>query len=482
MKKNLKSFGVDSLKYMPAKFIEGIMGILIIVFYTRLFPPDEYGLFSLIVGFIGILTTVTIGWLNNALLRYYDENKNNKSFFTTVFFVWFGVNLLVLIVYILVILFLDASALYPMDYFLYPFFVLGNTWILLSTLLRAARMSSIYSILLSTLQVLKFVLVIVLVKLFDIGVLSIILSTIICEFIVVYIAAAKFKITKKISFSTKDISKKLLRKFLNYGIPLIGVAVVTWVLSVSDRYVIAYFRGTGESGIYTIGYSLVSQPLNLIISSLMLSAFPIIIKTWNESGKKETESFISRITNYYLIIMVPAITGIFLLKEDIFNVLADKSYFSGNVVLPWIALGFLFLGLTQYVNKILELRQKTFSLLVIIAIVSAINFILNLIFVPFYGMVGASVTTMVSYVIYFIISLSMTRKLFSFKIRIKSLFKILISSIIMGLVIIFLRAYITNIFILGVLIVIAFLVYIVSLYLLGEIKEEVKTLTRKFKK
>ncbi|MCM3111984.1 lipopolysaccharide biosynthesis protein [Lederbergia lenta] len=473
MKKNMRSFGKDSLMYMPSKLIEGIMGILIIVFYTRLFPPDEYGVFSLIVGIVGILTTITFGWLNHSLLRYYDENKSNNKFYTSVFIIWVTINIIVLILFLISNLFINFSGIDNLKFYLFPFFILGNSWILLSTLLRASRMAGLYSLLLSLSQILKFVIVIVLVKLFDIGVTSIFISTIICELIVVTTSFIKMGLVDKIDLNSRGISKPLIKSFFSYGFPLIGVALVTWILSISDRYIIAFYKGTGDAGIYTIGYSLVSQPLNLIISSIMLSAFPLIIKTWNESGIKETESFISKITNYYLIVMIPAVVGIFLLREEIFLVLAHEDYFIGNEVMPWTALGFLFLGMTQYVNKILELKQRTTSLLYIIAIVAVINLILNIIFIPFFGIKAAAITTMLSYAIYFIISLVRTRKLIVFKVSKKSMTKIALSSLFMGIVVYLFKTYISNVFSLGLSITMGAAVYLCSLYFLGEVKAEV---------
>ncbi|VEF49595.1 polysaccharide biosynthesis protein [Bacillus freudenreichii] len=480
MKKNIKSFGKDSIKYMPSKVIEGIMGILVIVFYTRLFPPSEYGLFSLIVGMVGVITTITVGWLNHSLLRYYEENKNNNKFFTTLTCIWLIINITVVFLYLIVNIFSSFSELQPLNYYLIPFFVLGNSWILLSTLLRAARKAGLYSLLLSFVQIMKFLLVVFLVKMFNIGVLSIILSTIICEFMVVIISIKKMNLGKRIYWSLDHVSKPLIKKFFNYGFPLIGVALVTWILSISDRYVIAFFKGTGESGIYTVGYSLVSQPLNLIISSIMLSAFPIIINTWNKHGKRETENFINKIMHYYLIIMIPAVFGIFMLREEIFKSLADKDYFLGNEILPWISLGFLFLGLTQYVNKILELKQKTISLFNIIAIVAVINLILNLIFVPYFGMLAAAITTMVSYMIYFFISLFLTKKMFSLKFGIASISRIIIASFIMCIAIVLIKNYITNILLLILVIFIAGVVYFLMLYLLGEIRAELKSVLNNF--
>ena len=48
-------------------------------------------------------------------------------------------------------------------------------------------------------------------------------------------------------------------KFVKYGMPMMAWFFASQLLSVGDRFVIQWFRGSGEAGIYTANYSLISE-------------------------------------------------------------------------------------------------------------------------------------------------------------------------------------------------------------------------------
>ena len=63
-------FVKDMLKYLPAQVVPGLVGLVSIPIVTRIFPPAEYGDYSLAAATVMVLSTL-FGWLPTSVIRYY---------------------------------------------------------------------------------------------------------------------------------------------------------------------------------------------------------------------------------------------------------------------------------------------------------------------------------------------------------------------------------------------------------------------------
>ncbi len=91
----------DTIIYMIAKGIEGVVGIVTMSVMTYLFATDQMGYYSTVNIAITTIAMVAIQWLVQSVLRYinkYDIAGRHKEFYSTVFFAWFRVNILVVII------------------------------------------------------------------------------------------------------------------------------------------------------------------------------------------------------------------------------------------------------------------------------------------------------------------------------------------------------------------------------------------------
>lgn len=475
--KNMQSFLKDSIIYIPSKIIEGLMGIIGLIYYTRWFVPEEYGDFSLIITGIGLSTTFLLGWLSQSSLRYYGNNQKNQEFISTIIFLIIGMNALFIIISVVAMFYIPLVN----KYYLYIvfLFILSGMWLVLQSMLRAARKAYIYSTLISFSQILKFILTLILVKFFNVGIQSLFISAILFDIILVVVSIRSLRLFKFFKFG---ISSKLIKDISNYGVPLVGVALISWVLQSSDRIMLGIMKGSKDVGMYTVAYTIVSQPFSLILTSIMISAFPILISVWEKEGKSETEETITGILRYFFMLIIPAILGLIFLKEEIFKQMVGNEYFEANKILPWVSLGLLFMGLTQYTNKIWELTERTKMILILTSIAGVTNILLNLYFIPKIGYEGAAITTLIAYGVYYLISTILGKKYLSIHFNYRSLIKVIVSSSIMVITIILTKHWITSILTLLVMILLYSFVYLLLLWLLNEVRTEFKSIQLKFKK
>jgi len=102
----------------------------------------------------------------------------------------------------------------------------------------------------------------------------------------------------KYKIKLSNFSKKLFKKFISYGFPLIGLSLASYVLSSVDRYMIKYFLDTNEVGIYSANYGLASGMIQPFLVILLLSAYPIIMETFENKGKVETSHLLNKVLIY----------------------------------------------------------------------------------------------------------------------------------------------------------------------------------------
>ena len=122
------------------------------------------------------------------------------------------------------------------------------------------------------------------------------------------------------------------------------------------------------------------------------------------------------------------------------------------------------MGIYGIVNNIIILEKKTSILGYIWISVAILNIVLNIFAVPYLGIYGAGIATLICYFMAFLVTMFYSSKFMRLPFDIKSVVKIIIASSIMGIFVNIANPYgIVNILI---VIVIAVLIYFVVLFLL----------------
>ena len=481
----------DTIIYMVAKIIEGIVGVLTISAMSYIYLPQQTGKYSTINIAITTVAMVLIQWLVQSVLRYinkYELESEQDKFFSTVFFSWFKVNFIVFFLasFFIVLLsfgfFANFLAKYSLSLVIVSvvMFFTYNTSQLVIGMLAGVRKSKT-NLVLSIINVVgKLLGLIVLNKTFSTKIEWIFVSYIIFDFITVVIGFYKLNITKHIKYQYYD--KEILNVLKMYGVPLMGNMIATSVLNKSDIYIIQYFLSEKEVGIYQTNYSIIASAFTLLASGAMRGSYPTIIRTWSEGDKELTKTLLGNAIRTYLLISVPAVVGVFCVSDFLARVLFEAKYFDGHIIMGFVALGMMFLGLTEYAIKPWELNARTKEIFKRSMISGVINILLNLVFIKTFGYKFAGVSTFLAFLIYFILAKNGTKEHMEFNLNKKSLFKIVLSSFIMGVVVLFVKRFLsTNIFTLCLLVAVGGIVYLISLYITGEAKNEIKFILKKLR-
>lgn len=194
--------------------------------------------------------------------------------------------------------------------------------------------------------------------------------------------------------------RSFLKSKMKFGWPLMVMALWAWVNNYFDRYVIDYYIGLENVGIYNANYSLGSKFFLLLSPIFFILLTPDVYKQQQIVFKKLS---IIKYVQFLLVIGILLLILIGLFYEEIGLLLLSKSYSSGFYIIFWIALSYLILAATQLYEMIFYSEKRTKILLYSNVVSAILNIILNILLIPFLGLYGAIFATLLAFILRFII-------------------------------------------------------------------------------
>lgn len=236
-------------------------------------------------------------------------------------------------------------------------------------------------------------------------------------------------IVKELGFTTKF---KDLKEELKFAIPTIPNNVSSWVVDSSDKFVIGIFLGSTAVGCYSPGYALGSILLMFLTPFAVL--LPAVLPEYFESGDMDkVNTFLTYSLKYYLLLTIPAAVGMSLLSKPLLYILTtDIIANQGYMITPLVALGAIFMGIYGIVNNIIILEKKTTILGYIWISVAILNIAFNIVAVPYLGIYGAGIVTLICYFFAFAVTTFYSKKYAKLPFDYKSIGKIIIATAVMG--------------------------------------------------
>lgn len=191
----------------------------------------------------------------------------------------------------------------------------------------------------------------------------------------------------------------LIPSYVKYGFPFITTAVFEIAIHSSDRYIIGCFLGTKSVGIYSAAYG-VGCIISVISTFIMRILYPTISDLYDKGLVEEVKAYLSNTWKYMLMLYIPSVFGLAILSKQIISNLTTIEFAAkGAYIVPIIALSMVFYGIYGLYGGVISLLKKT-QLFTIATIVSvSINIIINVIFMPTYGIMVAAISTLISYII-----------------------------------------------------------------------------------
>jgi len=378
---------------------------------TRLLSVSDYGLMNLVSVSIVLLVAIGKGGLQTSAIRFYAEIESGKTqwtmsnYYATLIYGMVAVSLTVMVswatgslIYGWYFSNLSFACLLALTAVLIPVRVMESA---LLNILKAGEKSFVHSV--YTIARKYGLLVIIVAALVWIAATAhtFYLATIVGESIAL-LALAWY--TLKPLPKLRDTSGALLWQMAAFGIPMIGYEIAGNILNLSDRYVIEWKLGHEQVGIYSASYNLVDYLSSAIVNPFVGAFMPVCLSLWANGEKIAVQEFLGQSLRYYLLIAIPVIAGIAAVGSELIHVMASEKYLVGAEIIPYVTMGMFIHGATVFFGAGLYINKQGITMSLIVLLAAVINLLLNLLWVPRYGIMGAAFATMAASFIIVVLS------------------------------------------------------------------------------
>ena len=367
------------------------LNFLLTPFYTRILSSAEYGVTDLLIQTGNLIIPIASVSIANAVIRYGLEGSKDKSGV-------FSTGLLVNLAGFFVLL-LPSPLLGRIE------FLSGYVWLVLLYVL-SANIHSVCNQFARTLghvrlfaldgilrTVLAITFNILLLAVFPLGITGYVLASVLADVITIVFVFLWAKEWRYLHLSA--LSGGMARRMLRYSAPLVPSGLCSWIINISDRYLIALLIGSAANGIYAVSNKI--PTVLFTVANTFSSAWQI--SALAKQGQAEKERFFSNVFAVYTAIAFVAAAGVILTAQVSTRFLAAPEYFEAWRYVPVLTLATTFGCLGSFLSSIYMVEQRSGATLFTTTLGATANVVGNYFLIQRWGPMGAAISTLASYLL-----------------------------------------------------------------------------------
>jgi O-antigen/teichoic acid export membrane protein len=373
------------------------LSILLIPLYTVYIPPREYGALGMMMILLSVAPIILRLGMGNALLRsWYDYKEDERpKLATTVMLFLLSTSIPILAILALFApqlsnLFFDNDqyTLHLRIICILAFLEVFN--VVPDTLLRTRSASLQFAFCQTIGFITQLCVIILLVKYYGMGIKGILIGNLI---------GSTIENSLMFAFSCRGLSwginRSELRVMLAFGMPLVFGRLAANVFQFIDRFFLKHYMNLRVVGLYTLGNQLITP-----ISVLVTTPFSMIWANMQFSTMKDSDAkeYYARMLTYVIFASSFFALPLAILVEDILRIFAGIRYWEVSKIVPLLAFAAVLDSANPVLNVGISLKRKNAVNPLIVISSALVNIIFNLILIPPFGMMGATIATVISYI------------------------------------------------------------------------------------
>ncbi len=385
-----KTFLKNFIILMFGNVIPKLVSVVSLPIITGRLSKSEFGTYDLVTTALTLLLPIVTLELHFASFRFLMDDIDKKQSDTIVSNVILPILPLVVIsdVVIFFVLYkydliirILVCAYYTLDIYLR----------IVQQIVRGFHKNKLYSGVVAVNAIVNLVMIVVTVYWKNMGMIGALVSLCVSDIVALIVVVIKSEIlsTVHVSFISMDI----LRKMLQYSIPLIPNAVSAWILAASDRLVLKIFIGIEATAIYAAATKIPTL-LNMLQRSFA--------QAWQENASiankdDDKELYYSEMFDVTFS-MIAGLLAILIVGTPImFKLLIRGDYKVAYIHIPLLLMGCFFACIASYIEGIYIAIKETKSVGITTAVCAAVNIVIDLLLVRSMGIFAASLSTLVAY-------------------------------------------------------------------------------------
>jgi O-antigen/teichoic acid export membrane protein len=472
-----------------AEIIGVFLGVINQFFLGRILGPENFGLFNIGLTVFGFFLPFAALGLFSAIRQFIPHyiaiNRNDKVKGGIYFILFFSFIMGILISIILYLLspFIAVNIFHNEDLeivikilsIVFPFYVFYYA----STNISQAFKVSKYKLYLNTvlLKITSIVCFLLLVfygyKLLG-AVIGYISGILLVAIVYGYIVFKKFIPSLYCKKSDKHVKMELF----SIGWPLFFAGFSYLFIQYSSSTLIGIYMNASDVGIYSAAFSVAAIAL-FIMTSFSYIFLPTISEFYAKKDFTGIKEIFCSISKWVFLFTFPIIIYVALFSQNTISFIYGSEYISGSTALIILLFGIAMNGLTGMTGEVLVGIRKTRLNLYTEILGAVTNVALNIIFIPKFGILGAAIGTSISISVRNLASLGFVYKELKIYPYDKSFIKIVFSSILALIPVLFFLEILTSDKYLFLIIFPIFLgIYFLCLYALKALNDYDKMIVR----
>ena len=328
----------------------------------------------------------------------------NSSFFTCLFLilVWLGVANSV-----------EVSGLDKWLYLVPPFVAMLALMGVFTSVLRVHRRYVLHAVLQVLRPLFNLVLILLLSILFyseEVPVFSYFFA-LFGVFFLTAVLFFKFVPFRQVIAFSKVGMQKVVEQFKESYLLTVS-ALVMVIIGQIDVVMLGFLANLEEAGVYNIAVK-ISGLLGFVSASLVFVIAPKIAECFYKAKHHELRMMVRQSCNVMLVILIPMLLILVFFGERILLIFGEE-FQRGYAAMVLLALGYVFGGVFGPVAHALNLtgKHRVFNGIIVSALL--VNVILNYFFIPLFGMSGAAIANVASFLLWNIASSFVIRSHFGY--------------------------------------------------------------------
>jgi O-antigen/teichoic acid export membrane protein len=383
----------NSIFLILSQFFSKIFNLGLILVLTRLLGKTDFGLYSFSFSYVSLFVFLTHLGIINLLVREIARNKEEaKQFLGNTFPAVLLLSGGFLVIVNIIPFFLQWSYTERLITVVFGFYfifdVLGHYFFGVARAFERMEYQAIISI------IERFLLLISGLVAWYFA-FSLITVVILFTFIIGLKAYMAYKIViqKFVSFTPK-LNFDFILPILKEAYPFALVGLFLTVSVRIDLIMLKGFHSADAVAVYSVARKII-ESLSFVPESIYYAVFPALSVLYLTQTEKFTQTF-QKTFIIMTVIAVPLASGLFVLAPRFINLLFEPEFSDAGLALRWLSIAFFIMFIRISFTAVFNSAGKQHLFAVYIGISTAINILLNLLLIPKYNILGASISAIVS--------------------------------------------------------------------------------------
>lgn len=405
----IKNIGLLTLSSFATK----LLSFFLVPLYTNILTTAEYGTYDFFNTTVGIMLPILTLNIQEAVIRFCLDKKYKRDSIVTVSVRYLLISIGITAVGILTNYIFGFSQLVK-DYAVF-FFLMFLTHALSGIVLYYTRgVDQISDLSISSViaSVVTIGLNILFLVVFRWGLYGYFLANIIGPFVQCLYLIARTHMVRELHLGNRYENET--KEMLSYSKPMIANSIGWWINNASDRYVVIFFCGIAENGVYSVA-SKIPTILN-IFQNIFNQAW--VLSAVKDYDPEDKNGFFANTYRVYNCAMTLICSAIIVCDKILARFLYAKDFYVAWQYVPWLTVAILFGAISGYLGGFFSAvkNSKIFAQSTMVG--AGTNVVLNMILTPHMGPLGAAIATAICYFVVYIIRYVHSKKYITLRITI----------------------------------------------------------------